>query len=411
MTRHHTPALFLILVLPYAFTTSVTVVLMPYLLRKYGFSVDQIANIVVIASLPSIWSFLWSPLADVGMRRRSWAILSAFAAGIASCAAILGVHGSQALLTPLLFLMNAFSGLLSSSCGALMTSIPAELRGRASGWYQAGNLGGTAIGGGLFIWLADHTSLPALAIATAAMMLLPSLAALLIEEAPPIARKLGPHMKDLFVDMKDLFQTRRTWIGLIFLLSPVGSAAIVNLISGMGPDFHASGDVVLWVTGVGGGLLSALGCFLGGMVADKIGRMPSYALAGGLAAVFALYLGFAPATPTTYAVGYSGYAVAAGFAYAVFTAMVLDILGPRKHAAASGYAILNSAGNFPIEHMTWLNGLGYERWGVRGLTTVDAIANGGFGIVLLFVGLVTRRYWTQDEERLAPQEYGRSSSG
>ena len=74
---HNTPALFAVLVLPYAFTTSVTVLMMPFLLRKYGVSVDQIAEVVVVASLPSIWSFLWSPLADVGLRRRSWVVLSA----------------------------------------------------------------------------------------------------------------------------------------------------------------------------------------------------------------------------------------------------------------------------------------------------------------------------------------------
>src|SRR5689334_5081365 len=102
------PALFAVLVLPYAFTVSVTVLLMPYLLRKYGISVDQIAKVVVVANLPAIWSFLWSPLADVGLRRRSWIVFSALGAGVAGGAAILSIHGSQVLLTALLFLMNVF---------------------------------------------------------------------------------------------------------------------------------------------------------------------------------------------------------------------------------------------------------------------------------------------------------------
>ena len=402
---HNPPALFSILVLPYAFTSSVTVILMPYLLRKYNLSVDEIANIVVVASLPSIWSFLWSPLADIGMRKRSWVILSATGAGLASLAAILNVTGSSggshALMTALLFLMNAFAGLLSSSCGALLTDMPAELRGRSSGFYQAGNTGGAAIGGGLFIWLADHASLPSVALMITALMIVPALAALVINERPPHGRALGPHFADMGRDMKDLFRSRYTWIGLIFLLSPVGSAAVGNLISGMGPDYHASGEVVLWASGVAGGLLSAFGCFLGGFIADKIGRMMSYALAGGLAAVCALYMAFAPATSMTYAVGYGCYAVSAGIAYAVFTAMVLDILGHRKHAAASGYAVLNSAGNLPIEYMTWLDGMGYGKWGARGLMTVDAAANGGFGIVLLVIALF----------RFASRAKGRNSSG
>jgi MFS family permease len=395
----NSPAFFALLVLPYAFTTSVTVLLTPYLLRKYGISVDEIAKVVVVANLPAIWSFFWSPLADVGFRRRTWVAFSAFGAGLAGGAAILGMHGSLAVLTALLFVMNAFGGLLSSSCGALLAAMPVGLRGRSAGWYQGGNTGGAAMGGGLFIWLADHTSLPTLAAVILAVMVLPVLVTLLVQEPPPVRRALRPQVVGLAHDMGELFRSRRTWIGLVFLLSPVGSAAVGNLISGMGQDYRASGNEVLWITGIGGGLLSALGCFIGGIVADKIGRMFAYALAGGLAAIFGLYLGFAPATPFTYAAGYSGYAVAAGFAYAVFTAMVLDIVGHRQHAAASGYAVLNSAGNLPITYMTWLDGLSYQHGGARSLMATDAAANGGFGVVLLLVAVFLGRHWHDTGER------------
>ena len=403
---HNAPALFAVLVLPYAFTTSVTVVLMPYLLRKYGVPVDQIATIVVIANLPTIWSFLCSPLADVGLRRRSWIIVSALGAGLAGGASIPGIQGSHVVLTALLFLMNTFAGLLSSACGALLTAMPIELRGRSAGWYQGGNTGGAAIGGGLLIWLADHATLPNLAAVILAATLLPAFATFLIHEPLRVRAAIGPKVKGLVHDMKGIFQARRTWIGLVFVLSPVGSAAIGNLISGMGQDYHTSGNEVMWVTGIGGGLLSALGCLIGGVVADKIGRMFAYALAGGLAALFGVYLGFAHATPFTYAAGYSGYAISAGFAYAVFTAMVLDIVGRREHAAASGYAVLNSAGNLPIVYMTWLDGLGYRHWGARGLMATDAAANGGFAIVLLVIAIFLGHHWNH-----VSQENGRSSSG
>jgi len=396
---YNTPALFAVLVVPYALATSVTVLLMPYLLRKHGISVDEIAKIVVVANLPLIWSFFWSPLADVGLRRRSWVALSALGAGLTGGAAILGIGGSHLLLTGLLFLMNSFGGLLSSACGALLTAMPTALRGRSSGWYQSGNTGGTAIGGGLFIWLADHAPPPAIAGVIVAAMLLPVLGVLLIQEPPPVRRALGPHAAALIHDLKEIFRARRTWIGLVFLLSPVGSAAISNLISALGPDYQASGTDVLWVTGIGGGLLSALGCFIGGVVADKIGRMFAYALAGGMAALFGVYLAFAPSTPFTFAAGYSGYAICAGIAFAVFTAMVLDIIGHRKNAAATGYAVLNSCGNLPIAYMTWLDGLGYRQWGARGLMATDAAANGGFGIILLLVAIFMGRHWNRADDQ------------
>jgi hypothetical protein len=161
----------------------------------------------------------------------------------------------------------------------------------------------------------------------------------------------------------------------------------------MGPDYRASGTVVVWVTGIGGGSVTAFGALAGGIVADRLGRMYSYALCGALAALFGIYLGFADATPFTYAAGYSGYALAAGFAYAVHTALVLDVLGRREHAAASGYAVLNSLGNIPVAYMTWLDGLGYRNGGARGLMTVDAAANGGFAVPLLLLAILARRHW------------------
>jgi MFS family permease len=382
-----------VLVLPYGFTSSVTVLLMPYLLRKYGMPVDQIAGVVAIAILPAIWSFLWSPLADTGLRKRSWVLISAFCAGLSAAVAILGIHGSAALLTALLFLSNAFAGLLSSACGALLTVMPESLRGSSAGWYQAGNVGGGALGGGLVIWLADHASLPMVAIGIAASMILPALAAILIDEPAPSQRALGPQMIGMVHDLRELLQSRRTWLGLFFFLSPVGTAAIGNLISGVGPDYHASGNEVMMVTGFAGGLLSAGGCLIGGMVANRMNRMVAYALAGALAAVFGAWLAFAPATPFTYGAGYSGYSVAAGFAYAVYTALLLDVVGKRAHAAAFAYSTLNASGNAAIAYMVWLDGIGYKHWGARGLMATDTAANGAFAVILLLVAAFAGHHW------------------
>ena len=120
--------------------------------------------------------------------------------------------------------------------------------------------------------------------------------------------------------------------------------------------------------------------------------MVAYALVGGFFAAFGFYLGFAQATPFTYAAGCSGYAIAQGFAWAVGTALILDVVGNRKHAAASAYATLNAAGNVPVTYMTWLDGVGYKRWGKTGLMATDAAANGVFGIILLVVAMFAARH-------------------
>jgi hypothetical protein len=289
------------------------------------------------------------------------------------------------MLTALLFLANALTGLLSSACGALLTAMPEGMKGHASGWYQAGNVGGGAAAGGAVIWLADHASLAVVAAAVAAAMVLPSLAALAVAEPPPVRRALGPLVAGMAHDLRDLLRTRRTWLGLAFFLSPVGTAAVNNLISSVGPDYHASGNEVALITGVVSGLLSSLACFLGGIVADRMNRMTAYALAGVLTAIPAAWMALGPLSGFTYGGGYALYSIATGFSYAVYTALLLDIIGKREHAAAFAYSALNASGNASISYMIWLDGLGYKHGGARGLMGMDAAANGIFAVILLLV--------------------------
>lgn len=360
--------------------------------------VDEIGNMQAIALFPAIWAFLWSPLADTGLRKRSWVLVSAVCAAIAAGAAILDIRGPVSVLTALLFLANALTGLLSSACGGLLTVMPESVRGRSAGWYQAGNTGGAAIGGGAVIWLADHASLTVVAFAIAASMILPALAALWIQEPPPVQRAILPQLRGMGHDMRELLRSRRTWLGLTFFLSPVGTAAVSNLITGVGQDYHASGNEVALVTGLAGGLLSAGGCYIGGLVADKMNRMVAYALAGGFAAIFGAWLAFGPANGYTYAAGYCGYSVAAGFAYAVYTALLLDVIGKTKHAAAFAYSVLNASGNASIAYMTKLDSVGYKHWGARGLMATDAVANAGFMVILLLVAAYAGHHWHHGQE-------------
>ncbi len=379
--------------MPYGAFNAVITVLMPFLLRKHGVPVDRIAGVVAISAIPNFWYFLWSPVVDIGFLRRTWVLMAAGVSAVCAWIAIVWVTASLPQLTALLFAGNIFSMLLSSSCGAVLsTTIHPLARGRASGWYNAGNLGGGALGAGAAIWLAGFTPLIGLAFTSAAMVFLPALAALAIfEERSP---RLAPAMlfRALGRDVWELLRAPATWAGLVFFLSPVGSAAITNLISSVGPDYHASDAQVAWVSGIAGGLLSALGCMLGGFICDRMSRMAAYALAGLLSAVFSGWMALGKASPLTYTGGYAGYALSAGIAYAAFTALELEVLGRRRHAAGTAYSLLGSSGNFPIAYMTWIDGAAYKRSGARGLMGADALANAvGALLLLVFAGAWARR--------------------
>jgi len=395
--KHNSPWLFGFLGIPNGLANAIIVILMPYVLRREGVAVDRIAEIVALASLPNVWYFLYSPVVDLGLRRRTWILFAAFIAGLCAALAVLSSGGSLTVLTILLFTSGAVGSLISSANGALLSFLEPAVRGRASGWYQAGNLGGGTVGGGVAIWLADRVNLPWLALGVVLLIFLPATAAVLIEEVAPHRRAVIPVFADLFHDLRNVLWSRRTLIGMLFFLSPVGSAAVANLASGLGPDYHAPAGEVMWISGIAGGLLSALGSLVGGYVCDRMNRMRAYALSGGLSALFAIYLAFAPATPWTYGLGYSGYSLAAGFAYAVFTALVLEVLGRRRHAAGTAYSLFVATGNVPILYMTWLDGVGYKFGAVRGLMTVDALANGLGAVVLLLIARSALRYFRESE--------------
>ena len=388
------PWLFGLLALPGGIAGwGVNALLLPYMLRKHGVAVDSIAAVLAIASLPNVWSFLTSPVIDLGFSRRTSVLLFVALTAFFGCAAIFCIDSSLTVMTGILFAGQATHAMIGSAAGALMSTAEPSIRGRAAGWYQAGNVGVGAVMGGALIWLSDRVPLPLLALASFAMIFVPSLVVLFIPETP--LPRLAPKLlfTAFFHDVWLVLSARRTWLGLVFFLSPVGAGGLTNLISSVGPDYHASGDLVALITGAGGGVLMGIGCVLGGWVCDRVHRKTCYAVFGMFVAASAAYLWLAPATAFTYASGYAAYSFATGLTFASLSALILEVLGRRQRGAATGYALLNSSGNFALLYMTWLDGLGYRYGGARGLMITEALLGGIGAIILLLIARHCVRCW------------------
>src|SRR5437899_2327624 len=201
---HNPPWLFGILSIPYGVFNGIIIALIPFLLRKHGVSPDRIANVIAISSIPNVWYFLWSPVVDTGLLRRTWVLIAAGVSGVCGSIAIAATSLSLTELTILLLAGNVVAMLLSSACGAILTTLNPINRGKASGWYNAGNLGGGALGAGAAIWAADKVTLPVLALAAGSMVFVPALAALAISEERtprmsviPLFRALGRDVWDV----------------------------------------------------------------------------------------------------------------------------------------------------------------------------------------------------------------------
>ncbi|MFT3764591.1 MAG: MFS transporter [Minicystis sp.] len=174
-------------------------------------------------------------------------------------------------------------------------------------------------------------------------------------------------------------------------LSPVGAGAAANLFSGgMHNAYHVSEHRVEIVTGVLGGLAGALGCLVGGWLADKMNRRLAYALSGALTGLCALALAFGPLTPEAFTYGTLAYQFTNGIGYAAFVAFVLEMIG-HEGAVTTKYTLFVAAANWAISYTAVIDGWGYDRGGVRGLFLADAAATTVGIAVLVLMLLITRR--------------------
>jgi MFS family permease len=389
--RHVHPAVFMFLILPFGVMGGYVTVALAYLFSKAGIPVAQVAALVAVGIVPHTWKFAWAPLVDATLSRKRWYVIAnvVSAAGILATGIVPVKAASLPLLTIVILVSNFAVTFLGMATDSLMAyDTPAELKGRAGGWFQAGNLGGAGIGGGVGLWLAER--LPAQWMACAILAgacLLCCLGLFFLPEPESTIREttLRRTFVNLFGDVWSVAKSRRGFLALFLCFLPIGSGAASNLWAAVAGDWCATADTVALVTGVLGGVLSGAGCLIGGWICDRMNRKAGYVLYGVLQAACAVGMAFAPRTQPMYIFWTCLYAVITGLTYAGFTAFVLEAIGTG--AAATKYNVFASLSNAPIYYMTLIDGWAYARRGAAGmLNTEAAICILG---MLLFVAMLT----------------------
>lgn len=375
--RWPTPWVFGLLVLPLGVYVGYFSTALPFLLSRSGVPVDKIARIGSLLYIPPILMFLWTPVVDVKLRRRTWLILGASVTALCLFVAsrLLGPsHLRQLMLT--LFFGGCVVALVAASCGGLMaTMLSASAQSKAAGWNQAGNFGGGVLGAALVLWLVQHVSLSAVGLATAALVLLPALVAFTVPEPPPtpspwIRGRLSEIRRESLAVLRS---PKRRW-GVLLLLAPGSTCAAFYLLPALASSYGVGATGVIWANGVGGGVVLGLGSLCSVLIPGNWDRRFTYALAGMSNALAAIVL-LAPNRPSVYFWGTLLYLLTAGLCNARYVALMLDIIGPEGHDASTWFCALLSAGNIPIASMTWLEGQSFHRFGVHGLLWTDAGAN------------------------------------
>jgi MFS family permease len=380
----------LILIVPFGTMSGYLTVAVAYLLVHASVSVGQTAALVALSYVPHTWKFLWAPIADTTLTRKRWYVIAAIvsAGGLAAIGAIPATPAGLALLSVVVVTANVGVTFLGMSVESLMAyCTPPEFKGRAGGWFQAGNLGGVGIGGGAGLWLAQNLPAPWMAGAiVGACCLLCALALFFVAE-PVAVHRFDGIGRSLVEVGKDLWSVARARVGLLALILcflPIGSGAASNLWSAVADDWRASANAVALVNGVLGGVVSVIGCLAGGWICDRMNRKGAYALYGVLQGVCAVAMALAPRTEATYIAYILAYAFVTGLTYAGFSAFVLEAMGTG--AAATKYNVFASLSNMPIYAVTRLDGWAHTRWGPGGMLYCDATAS--LVGLLLFAGVL-----------------------
>jgi len=386
--RHTHPFVWLVLITPFGVMSGYLTVALAYLLSRAGLSVEQVGALVAISFVPHTWKFAWAPVIDTTLRRRTWYVIGAVlsAAGILASGLVPSTPQALPLLTLVVFVSNVAVTFLAMAVESLMTyGTPDEEKGRAGGWFQAGNLGGGGIGGGAGLWMAQALPEPWIAAAVLALVCVACCAALRFVAEPPLVHRSRKYLLDLVEVARDLWRVARSrggYLALLICFLPIGSGGASGLWSAVADEWHASAGTVALATGVFSGIVSAVGCIVGGYVCDRIDRKTAYGLYGLMLSAVAVGMAIAPRTEWMYIVFTTGYSFVSGLCYAAFSAVVLEAIG--LGAAATKYSLFASLSNMPIAYMTLAVASAHTRGGTNAMLYVDAAA----GVLGMFVFIV-----------------------
>ena len=328
------PFLIFFLVFPGGISQGFVTVALPYLLTHQGFSVAETAGIIAIGVSANLFRFLWGPVVDISLSLKKWYWIGFFAC-IATllilCYATFGVKG-VVLLSIIAFVSQvAATFTLLPINGFMAHCIEDSKKGIASGWYQAGSLAGVGFGGGVGLFLSTHYSVLFAGLLLGAASIVFAFSILLIKDIQHSTEKKVLHeLSRMGKDVFAMIKVPTTLFVIILLCFPIGSGAAANLWSAIAQEWKIDSDTVALVTGILSGLVSAVGCIVGGLIVDRWGVWTAYFGSGAICAFITLIIAVMPLQPIVFIGGVLVYTFGIGLIYTACTSVILFATGKKN---------------------------------------------------------------------------------
>lgn len=348
------PVIWTILYLPFGAFSGFVGVGLVFLATKHGLSIAD-GSLLIAASLLTQWlKWMWAPVIDVTLTPKRWYVISTALSAL-GVFAMSAVPLSPATLGGLLVII-AVASLVNSVVGMAVealigASTTPDQAGRVSAWFQAGNLGGGGLGGGLGLFLLERLPSTWMSGAILGCLFLMCCFALRATADVEAHRREGgarAAVRGVASDLWAMLKTKGGLLSAILCVLPVGTGAAQGVLTQAKIAAHwgAGADEVALIQGLLAGLITAIGCFAGGWLAQRFHPRVAYAGISLAMAAVASAMANSPGTVAAY-VGYSmAYSFAVGLSYAAFTAVVLNVMGGGS--AATKYNIFASLSNFPL---------------------------------------------------------------
>lgn len=377
MTRSGThPSVYGILDLPFGAVNGYLTTAIAYQLAQAGVSAESIGALIALSLMPQIWKPLWAPLVDITLSAKGWYLIGAVlsALGVVAMAVCSAPPVNLTVLTVAAILASLATTFLGMGVEALIAhSTAPEQRGRAGGWLQAGNFAGGGMGGGAALWLGTHVRHAWITGAIlGACFLLCCFALLLVRETHRGPRLAKPGIGAVLRDLWDVARSSRGYLALLVLFLPIGSGGASALFAVIPDDWHSSAAAVALANGTLSGVVSLLGCLVGGYLSDLFNRKLAYVVYGLVLGLCALAMALGAHDQTRYVSFVLLYAFISGVCYAGFSAVTLEAIGGG--AAATKYNVFASLANIPTAYLAAIEGWARTHHGVNAFLYVDFAA-------------------------------------
>jgi PAT family beta-lactamase induction signal transducer AmpG len=353
----------------------ILVIAVPQLLSARQVAEATIAGMTAAAISPGFWTFLVSPVLDVRFSRRWYSVVTALLSALLLALALTNLE-NLVLVEILLVAGFFFANLYQSALGGWLSSIiTGDEEHALSVWVTIANISG---GGAMAMMtgeIVQHLSATAAALVLAAIILLPTVIFCWMPAPGPDRRLARESFSQFFADVISLLKRREILIAIVLFIAPASTFSLVNILGGLGNDFHTSTHFVGLVGGAGVLVAGIAGCLMFPLVDRLLPVRYLYLAIGVVGSIFTLLLLALPRTPWAFAAALIGENVFQSLSITASTAITFATIGRGNAFAATTYCLMVSAFNVANTYMLVVDGWGYAWRGVAGTYVVDACAS------------------------------------